>query len=210
MSITFSPQVNYSEKVQPEALSWSASWFDRAPMPDSVKKVFIDRGVNYIDEYYYELGNEPYPFWLQEAATLGLRLVEDYPYSKLFMTPVGDSGYGFRLYGEKPEHVGMEMQLANENARALCQYLRIDEGGSMHPLALLRLIEGSRDRGNAEAFTRSETDEQRKDPTVPFGLNDGPRVISFGLSEDKMAWYLLKLENLCDHCIRYECNVSWG
>ena len=210
MSVTFSPQVDYSKSVDPEALSWEASWFETASMPDSVRKLFIDRGVNYIDEYFYELGHRSYTYWLQWASMLDLGIVEDYNYSKLFAKLIGDRGYGFRIYGEKPEHVGMEMQLANENARSLCQYLGIDEVGSMHPLALLRLIESSRNRGNADDFTRPETDEKVKDPSVPFGLNDGPRVIDFGLSAQKMALYLLKLENLCDHCIRYECNISWG
>lgn len=211
MSISFSPTIDY-KNLDENKLNWTAQYIQHCSwsnLPEQFKKLsqepYVDGDIGY---FLWEEGEKSLSTWQNWLKKYNMILFEDYPFKKIY---VDNEKYkvAIVLYGEPKEHKGMEMTLANENARVLCQLLGIPESGSSHPLALLKKIEQIKNK-NITEFTRPETDEQFNDPDAPLGLGKGSRMIDFGLSKEKIMNYLIHLENLCDHCIKYECNINWG
>ena len=205
MSVTFSPVVD-RKNLKEEKLNWTADYVQHCNwdnLPDQWKKLsrksYIGGDIGY---FLWKEGIKPLPVWQKWVQKFGMILSEDYPFRKVYIDNI-DYKVAIILHGEPPENAGMEMQLANSNASTLCQILGIDSaGGSMRPLELLRRVERAKSK-NLSDFTRENTDEKHIDPEAPMGLGNGPRIISFGLDEQR-------LETLCDHCIQQECDISWG
>jgi hypothetical protein len=208
MSVTFSPGVNY-HNLKEEELDWTADYiqhcdWDNLPQQwkDFADKSYVNGDIGY---FLWKEGVKPLQQWENWAKKYGMIKTEDYPFRKVY---VDDPVYkvAIILHGEPKVHKGMEMTLANGNADTLCKLLKIPaESGSIHPQALIKKIDDLQSRQISE-FTRPESDTQVEGP---MGLG-GPRIIDFGLSEDKILQYLETLDKICTHCINHECNVTWG
>ena len=208
MSVTFSPVVDWKKPINPEAPVWDARWVWHKRWNELPER-FKTQEYRTIDEDLWQEGKHPLRDWINFAKKHGLKLFEDFPFKKIF---IDDDNYSIALIvtGEPIEHIGHEMQLANQNAESLCNLLGIPEIGSSHPVALLKKIELAKTK-RLDDHTRDETDTQLIDPEAPLGLGAmGPRVINFGLDKNKLNTYLQKLEILCDHCIQHECDIHWG
>jgi len=163
---------------------------------------------NDIGHFLWQEGAKPLKIWENWLKKYNMILLEDYPFKKIY---ADDKKYKvvIVLYADPKEHRGKEMTISNENASVLFQLLNLPEVGNINPIAFLKRIEYAK-KQNLSEFARSQTDEQHDDPTAPLGLGKGPRMISFGLPESKLRDYFMHLEELCDHCVQYECNVSWA
>lgn len=204
MSVTFTPYINHQKPISPDLLTWTASWVQHCRWEDLPEKF---KTLGDMDQNLWNLGPQHLQVWRGMADQLGLQLHDDWTYKKIWVDNVPWKVV-LVATGEDKTHRGQEMQLANSNAHALCSFLGIEDSGSMNPIALLKIIEKAKNRGNASEFTRNYEDSD--DNKAPLGIDNGSRMIDFGLSESKMHQYLLTLEHLCDHCIRHECDISWG
>lgn len=203
MSITFQPAMKSLNLVQPEELTWSASCTIKKPNevnPDFLKWYQkYDYDPSYV---FWELGHKPLEYWLNLAKSFGLTvLYEDYPTHKVYTDKI-NSTY-LILYGAEEADLSIELQVSNANAAELCDFLGIEESGKSHPIAFLKRIENAKANKNLNDYTR---------PNIESDPNDqqGARMISFGLDSNRLHLYLLKLEEICDHCISREKDITWG
>lgn len=194
------------EKIHPDDISWTASWVTHVPFDQLPKRYQLDD----FDYKIYKLGSKPLDFWIFLAKKLHLMSYNDHAYHKVWVDNVSKYHVALILHGESKIHKDYELNLANGNARALCQLLQIPTMGKMHPLSLLKKIERVKDSPLINEFTRDYSETQNKNPDVPLGLGNGPKMIDMGLSQEKIQRYLLRLEQICDHCIKHECDVAYG
>ena len=211
MSVTFAPVVDW-KKIDDQSTDFNASFIQHCDWDDVPEKLKKLREKSYVDGdiafFLYEEGAKPLQVWQKWLQKYDMILYEDYPFKKVY---VDDPKYkvAIVLYADPKEHRGKEMTLSNINAQTLLQYLKLPESGNMNPIALLKSIEKAKQNKLTE-FTRPYSDDQYNDPTAPLGLGKGSRMIDFGLSEERLQKYLMSLEEICDHCIKYECNVGWS
>lgn len=201
MSITFHPSINLNKPLSEDAI-WSGYWFQHAAWSDLPKNLQTSE-IAGMDQAVWEAGGKPFEFWQDIANKYNLPLIENYNLKKIWALKENDKYLlGLSVTGEPKEAHGVELNLANANARILFQILGIqEESGQSHPLPILKKIEkilNQRDR--LDEFTRDYEESQ----------DNGPKMINFGLPKEQILNYLLRLEEICDHCIKYECNISWG
>lgn len=206
MSVTFFPAKSRKEKSL-----WGASYTQRGSdesLPQHIQDVIASTPHEDLGYHLWGIGLNPLPFWENYIEnTLRLKLSYDYKTSRVYTDESGQ--ITLVLDAQDPEENKVAMQLANRNAGILCDLLHIEDVGSMHPVALLKRVEKAKNV-SLNDFEVKQEETQRKDPTVPFGLNDGPKMIDMGLSKEQISGYFLRLESLCDYCIQNECSVSWG
>lgn len=209
MSVTFAPAFNQNKQIPEDQAVWTASlvYHDWENCPEQFKEPELDYKI-------WQMGRQTLHYWENWANKHNLEIYENYKHFKTFT--VGGtfpSPVALCVYGDDPEHLDTDIQLANVNADALLQWLKLPSTGSLHPLKFLRHIEEAKKSGKATEFTRPTVDSDDKDVMPSSLVGDilgAGRNISFGLDENKLHSYLLKLEELCDHCLKYECNISWG
>ena len=211
MSVTFSPVINWT-KINDQSTDFNARYIQHCNWNDVPEKLKMLREKSYVDGdiayFLYEEGAKPLQVWQKWLQKHDMILYEDYPFKKVY---VDDPKYKvvIVLYADPKEHRGKEMTLSNDNAYALLQFLKLPESGNMNPIAFLKTIQNA-NQNKLSKFTRPFVDEQYNDPTAPLGLGQGARMIDYGLDENKIKQYLMYIEEICDHCIKYECNIGWG
>ena len=223
MSITFQPSFNNTGIMpNPKDLLWEG-YFDCQGEKSFLTKFLSERFGLDENELFYgflDIGYQPYNYWMSRLDGSSLKLKHNYPFEKIYK----DGSCIFTLSGIFPEQYGIELNLSNQNAENLLLLLNIefDYAGSIDPLTLSKKIEGKLNDRLSE-FTRPSTDRKIK-PTDFSALiknqdkfyepaeekEDGIRVIDFGVSQDQLVNQLLRLQRLCDFCIKKNCNVSWG
>ena len=202
MSITFQPSQNYDnfDKIH-DQLSWDCYFFIK-----NYKQFYDKYPGEDVEQMCWSKGHQPLEFWNALANKYDMVMVEDHKSNKLYIDsdhaddPMkGD--YGMRITATKKDAINLELQIANANAQTLCMLLKIDpESGNMNPYALLKKIEQV-DWKSLTEFTKDYSDTQEE---------GRPRIIDFGLDIHKLKQYFIKLEEICDYCIKQELDINWG
>jgi hypothetical protein len=112
--------------------------------------------------------------------------------------------YVLRITGSRPEDVGHEINIADGNAQTILGMMGLDIAGCMNPVAFLKLLEKLSSRRDLTEFTTPPKDNG-DDPE-----RTGPWIIDHGMPMERLQRYIMALESVCDHCIRYEHNICWG
>ena len=165
MSVTFAPAFNQNKQIPEDQAVWTASlvYHDWENCPEQFKEPELDYKI-------WQMGRQTLHYWENWANKHNLEIYENYKHFKTFT--VGGtfpSPVALCVYGDDPEHLDTDIQLANVNADALLQWLKLPSTGSLHPLKFLRHIEEAKKSGKATEFTRPTVDSDDKD-VMPSSL----------------------------------------
>ena len=208
MSVSFFPKPPEDDSVAPEQLIWGSYFtlrhgYQNHLSPD--QKALLE-SMDWDPGYaYWQKGMQPFEFWLDQAEKFGMSLEYDYPYSKTFVRRNGEAVlYSLTINGKRPEDEGWEMSIAQVNAETLLGLMGLKMSGCMNPVAFLKTLEQLSSRRDLTEFTTPMTDNG-DDPD-----RSGPRIVDYGMPMERIQSYILGLEEICDHCIRYERDICWG